>query len=59
MRAAPSDGGRGPATERHACRPAPSNLAKSISTVLIVIKFRSDALRGLATVPRFCHFERR
>jgi hypothetical protein len=37
MRAAPSDGGRGPATERHAWRPAPNNIAESCPDSLMRI----------------------
>jgi hypothetical protein len=39
MRAAPSDEGRGPATER--CRPAPNNMAESSPDSLMQIKFPS------------------
>jgi hypothetical protein len=39
------DGGRGPATERHACRPAPNNIANYSPDSLMRIKLRRDALR--------------
>jgi len=39
------DGGRGPATERHACHSAPNNIVKLAPDSLMRIKFRRDALR--------------